>query len=123
MPLTMYDAIRVGLVWSFMSRERDTKSAAPTATRALVRSPAGCCRHCRSMPISVPSTSASPTFPANSSSSIAPPGFTPGARQESAGLVAHIFATIASVNCVVLAVPPMSRVRIFPSVSTASTAF
>src|SRR5262245_38601043 len=58
MPEAIWAAIRVGLAsWSLMAAIRQNM-AAPTATSTLVRRPASLWRHCRSMPIITPTTSA-----------------------------------------------------------------
>jgi hypothetical protein len=57
-PLTTVAAIRVGSSVAPISRGSDTNGAAPTQTRALVRSPAWCRRNCRGRPTHVPLTEA-----------------------------------------------------------------
>src|SRR5215472_16600319 len=54
--------MRVGLLWSSINRDMETNRAAPRATRALVRRPAGCWRHWRSRPMRMPSSSATALF-------------------------------------------------------------
>src|SRR5271166_2424209 len=65
--------MRVGLSPSPISLVRETKRAAPTQTKALVRSPAGCWWICRSTPIATPIIRATPTLTRKEMISIALP--------------------------------------------------
>src|SRR6266446_8345382 len=57
-PEATWAAMRVGLFSPFIKALMSTKPADPTATRALVRRPAGRRCHCRSTPMMTPSTNA-----------------------------------------------------------------
>ena len=60
MPETIWAATRVGLASPGNRVEKITKLAAPSATRAFVRTPAMRWRACRSMPMTAPQSVAKP---------------------------------------------------------------